>query len=222
MKNPFGVIFDMDGVIVNSNPIHKKSIRQFCERYQKKVSDTFLKERVFGRKNSDWIPELFGTLTSEQLQELSREKEELFRELFDPRAHCVDGLVDFVDNLHENTVSMAVATSAPAANSSYILQDLSIRDHFKAVLHTSDVKRGKPSPDIYEAAAAKLRLEPERCIVFEDSPTGAKAGKKAGCLTVGVATTYRDGELDFCSRVIDNFTGMSVEVVAEWIHQRGT
>lgn len=162
MENPFGVIFDMDGVIVDSNPIHKKSIKRFCKKYHKEVSDGFLKERVFGRKNSDWIPELFGSINFDQLHKLSREKEELFRELFDPRQNCVNGLIDFVEDLHKYEIPMAVATSAPDANSSYILRDLSIRDRFKAVLHTSDVKKGKPAPDIYEAAAAALRLKPQQ------------------------------------------------------------
>lgn len=222
MKKSFGVIFDMDGVIVDSNPAHKKAIRQFCERYGKEVTDSFLKNRVFGKKNSDWLPELFGSMSDERLQKLSQEKEHIFREMFDPWSHRVAGLVDFVEELSEREVPMAVATSAPADNSSYILKHLLLRKRFRAVLHTSDVVRGKPAPDIYEAAASKLDLAPARCLVFEDSPTGAEAAQKAGCLTVGVATTYRDGELDFCYRVIDDFIEVTYENVENWIQEQGT
>ncbi len=215
----FGVIFDMDGVIVDSNPVHKKSIRVFCERYDTEVSDRFLVDRVFGRKNSDWLPEVFESIKSEDIERLSEEKEELFREMFDPIKYQVPGVKEFIRELGRASVPMAVATSAPASNSSYILGELNIQNYFRAVMHTSDVQRGKPAPDIYEKAASKLKLSPAQCVVFEDSPTGARAAKSAGCITVGVTTTYSDKVLKDCSRVIENFEQVTTEEVRLWLSE---
>lgn len=204
---------------MDSNPVHKEAIQRFCNQYNIEVSESFLRNRVYGKKNSDWIPELFGALSSEQLARLSQEKEEIFREQFDPQAHRVNGLLRLIRNLNQHEVEMAVATSAPAVNSKYILEHLSIRDKFEAVLHTSDVERGKPAPDIYEKAASRLHLNPSRCIVFEDSPTGAEAAIKAGCLTVGLMTTYKDGELAHCFRTIDDFTEIDCTTLESWMRK---
>ncbi len=99
MKKDIGVIFDMDGVIVNSNPAHEKAIKTFCSKHGKDVSDSFLNQNVYGRPNKEWIPDIFGDIDEDKLKELSEEKENLFRDIFSPKDHAVECIQEFLDKL---------------------------------------------------------------------------------------------------------------------------
>lgn len=206
-----GVIFDMDGVIVHSNPVHKKAIEIFCEKYDKDVSDSVLEQKIFGRTNKEWIPELFGDISTEEIEELAAAKEQLFREMFSPPENVVKGLHSFLENLKSNNIPAAVATSAPVENADFILSSLSIRDYFKAVLDSSHVDAGKPDPDIYLKAAGALGKHPENCFIFEDSVSGVKAGLNAGSVVIGVTTTHSREELADCHLIIENFEALNIK-----------
>lgn len=210
-----GVIFDMDGVIVHSNPTHKKAIQIFCKNHNQDVSQSFLENRLYGRTNKEWIPELFGSISDDRLKELADEKEQMFRDMFTPEDNIVEGLQDFLDTLKENNIPMAVATSAPGENADFILSHLSIQDYFDVVLDSSHVTTGKPDPEVYLKAAKALEKEPSNCIVFEDSVSGVAAGRKAGASVVGVTTTHIEGDLYPCSLVVNNFTEISLPKLLE-------
>jgi HAD superfamily hydrolase (TIGR01509 family) len=217
MDTSFAVIFDMDGVIVDSNPAHKESIKEFCRRHGIEVTDSFLKEKVYGRTNSDWVPRLFPEASESEIRELSDEKEALFRRIFSPNKFVVKGLLNLIEQLEEKGVSMAVATSAPLENEKFILNALSIRDKFKTILHSSHVENSKPAPDIYQKASEQISQDPSNCIVFKDSVPGASAALEAGCYTVGVMTTYSSDDLTHCHRTIRDFAGISYTLLSRWI-----
>jgi len=208
-KNP-GVIFDMDGVVVDSNPVHKEVIKLFCKKYNQDVSDTILKERVYGRTNKEWIPEVFGDISSDYSNRLADEKEKMFREMFDPRSAEIPGFTAFLENLREAGIKCILATSAPGENADFILQELDIAKYFHSVLDSSDVERGKPEPDIYLKAASALNLPPGECIIFEDSFAGVEAGVRAGATVIGVTSTHTAEELIGCAKVIDSFLEISI------------
>jgi HAD superfamily hydrolase (TIGR01509 family) len=210
MNNISAVIFDMDGVIVHSNPTHKTTINEFCTKYGLKVSDEELREKVYGRTNQDWIPAVFGDITQEKLDELADEKEQMFRDVFDPNEHEVSGIIDFLDRLRDNDIKMVVATSAPADNADHILKGLGIEDYFDAVLNSSHVKKSKPDPEPYLKAAKAVDVSPKDCIVFEDSISGVQSGLGAGAKVVGVATTHSHQELNACQLVVDDFEGLEI------------
>lgn len=220
MKHSFAVIFDMDGVIVDSNPVHRESIRVFCQEYGIRVSDDFLRKSVYGRTNSEWIPELFPEATDSDVKQLSDEKEAIFRKLFDPNQHVVKGLVNLIEELRQQEVPIGVATSAPVDNETYILKSLGIRQKFSTILHSAHVERSKPAPDIYQKAAENLDRKPDKCVVFEDSIPGSNAALKAGCYTVGVTTTYSSEELSRCHRTIRDFAGVDLTLLKRWLQKR--
>lgn len=205
MKNNFGTIFDMDGVLVDSNPVHKKTIDLFCKKYNHNVGESFLKERVYGRTNKEWIPEVFGDISEEDARQLADEKEQMFRERFSPSDAAVPGVHAFLQNLHSLSVPCVVATSAPRENADFILSELDISHFFDAVLDSSHVTKGKPDPEVYLKAAEAIRLPPSRCVVFEDSLAGVEAGLKAGTRVVGISTTHTPEEMNQCSLVFKNF-----------------
>jgi len=215
MSDKPGIIFDMDGVIVHSNPAHKKAIQQFCKNHNQNVSAEFLENRLYGRTNEEWIPELFGKLNADRLQVLADEKEQMFRDMFVPENNVVEGIYEFLDILSSNNIPMAVATSAPRENADYILSRLSIEDYFNAILDSSHVSKGKPNPEVYLKASKALDRTPEQCLVFEDSVSGVKAGLGAGAKVVGVATTHSHHELGSCDLVIDNFKELTLEELAK-------
>ena len=210
-QHTFGVLFDMDGVIVHSNPAHKKAIQQFCDKYDQHITEDFLENRLYGRTNKEWIPEVFGAISEERLKKLADEKEQMFRDMFTPEDSIVPGIISFLQHLKEKEIKMAVATSAPVENADYILNRLSIYEYFDAVLDASHVTKGKPDPEPYLNAAQAIGLEAQQCVVIEDSVSGVKSGLSAGAKVIGVTTTHTKQELDNCHLVIDNFKGLTAE-----------
>lgn len=219
MSDTPGVIFDMDGVIVHSNPAHKEAIQNFCEKYSQDVSQDFLENRLYGRTNKEWIPELFGEISNDRLKKLADEKEQMFRDMFTPEDHIVEGIHEFLEKLKDSDIPMAVATSAPGENADYILSRLSITNYFDAILDSSHVSSGKPDPEVYLKAAKALGKEPTNCIVFEDSVSGVAAGRKAGAQVIGVTTTHTKKELSPCSLMINDFTELTLSSLLKLTEQ---
>jgi HAD superfamily hydrolase (TIGR01509 family) len=211
MSDSFGAIFDMDGVLVHSNPVHEATIKEFCKKHNRVADDAFLRERIFGRTNKEWIPELFGEISDEELSEYADEKEAMFRERFDPIGAEIRGATSFLKELHKRSIPCALATSAPAENATFILDKLNIQSYFSAVLDSSHVEKGKPDPDVYLKAADALKLKPSNCIVFEDSLAGVEAGIRAGANVVGITSTHTPEELNSCIKTYNHFDEIDVD-----------
>jgi beta-phosphoglucomutase len=201
-------IFDMDGVIIDSNPFHKVALKQFCQQYGHHLSEEQLKEKIYGRTNKDWITNVFGKLTEKKLRAYADEKEALFRKLYEQDVHALNGLITFLEAMDRLGVPRAIATSAPRANVDFTLVHTGIEKYFSTILDESFVSKGKPDPEIYIKTAQALGLAPENCVVFEDSLSGVEAGKRAGCRVVGVTTTHSREELSATDLVINDFTEM--------------
>jgi beta-phosphoglucomutase len=208
MKHAF--IFDMDGVLVDSNPTHKIALKQFCKKHGYELSEEQLREKIYGRTNRDWLLNLFGDLNEETIRQYAYEKESLFRELYDD-IKPVDGLIDFLKKLDDSGIPRAIATSAPRANVDFTLERTNMGAYFPTILDDSFVSKGKPDPEIYLKSAAALGFDPSMCIVFEDSLSGVKAGRLAGCKVVGVTTTHSREELHETDHNIDDFENLKPE-----------
>jgi len=203
----------MDGVIVHSNPAHKRAINIFCERHDQQVSEEFMRNKLYGRTNKEWIPELFGEMSAGKLSTLADEKEQIFRDLFDPKQHVVAGLHDFLESLKQKKIKQMVATSAPRENADYILNELQIASYFDTVFDSSHVVKGKPNPEVYDKSVSFLKLPARQCVVFEDSLSGVEAALRAGTTVVGVETTHTTSELALCHLSVRDFTEITVEML---------
>ncbi len=215
MKKLEAVIFDMDGVIVHSNPMHKTILYEFLSEHDIELSEDQLREKVYGRTNKDWIPNVFGPVSDEVIEQYTNEKEQEFRDRFNPTEHVVPGFFSFLEKLTERGIKKAVGTSAPAENARHILQSLKVEDAFDTVLNASHVTKSKPNPEPYLKAAAALGVNPEQCVVIEDSISGVKSGLAAGAKVIGVTTTHTPEELRDCDLVIDNFESLSIADLEE-------
>lgn len=202
-------VFDMDGVIVDSNPFHKVALQQFCGRHGLELTEEQLRDKVYGRTNRDWIPNVFGEINESLVKRFADEKEALFRAVYDPHIRLIDGLATFLQWLKANDLPTAIATSAPRANVDFTLSKTGTAEYFPVILDESFVTRGKPDPEIYIRAAKALNLPPNQCLVFEDSLSGIKSAKSAGCAVVGITTTHSAQELDGVDLIIDDFRGLN-------------
>lgn len=203
-----GFIFDMDGVIVDSNPFHRIALKQFCKQHGHDLTEEQLHQKIYGRMNRDWIINLFGDLPEDTVRQYAFEKEALFREIYANDVKPVDGLISFLSKLNDNDYPRVVATSAPAENVEFTLSKTNTHPYFPIVLDDSDVEKGKPDPEIYLKAAATLKIPPDQCLVFEDSISGIAAGKAAGCKVIGITTTHPANELTNVDLVINNFVDL--------------
>jgi HAD superfamily hydrolase (TIGR01509 family) len=211
----FAVIFDMDGVIVDTNVFHKKAIHQFREKYGFTLTEEQLRITIYGRTNKDWITRLFGTLTPDQLSAYAHEKEQLFRDLYLPHIKPVKGLLELLIKLKEQNIPTAIATSAPPENVEFVLENIPIREYFNTILDERVVTHGKPDPEIYIKTAAALGFRNERCIVIKDSLSGVTAGRKSGSKVIGITTTHSPDELTDANFVIHDSDELNISMLPE-------
>lgn len=214
MNHSVAFLFDMDGVIVDSNPTHTVALKQFCKQHGFELTEQQLREKIYGRANKDWIPNLFGNIEPELVKKYAEEKEALFRSLYDDIVP-VPGLIDFLEQLDAASIKRAIATSAPRANVDFTLTKTETEQYFPIILDEAFVTTGKPHPEIYLKSAAAVGMAPSRCIVIEDSISGVTAGKAAGCKVIGITTTHSPEELEGVDMTIADFVGLDVEKVIE-------
>ncbi len=203
------LIFDMDGVIVHSNPLHTEAWRRYNGRFGIDAGET-LAERMYGRRNDEIVRDFFGAgLTSAQIAAHGAAKEALYREMMAPvlAENLVPGAAEFL-RLH-CACPVALATNAEPANVNFILDGAGLRGCFRAIVDGHQVTHAKPHPEIYLRAAEMLGMAPADCIVFEDSYSGIAAARAAGARVVGLRTTHT--ELPGVDLAIDNFHSPALE-----------
>lgn len=210
MKNEIAVIFDMDGVIVHTNPYHSKAFREFFSVRNLAPTDDEFAQHMFGKSNSYILTHfLQRKIEGEELRLLEDEKESLFRKIYEPFIDPIGGIIPFIDDLHQNGAKLGVATSAPSANLDLILSKIPLREKMGSILASEHVKKHKPDPEVYLTSAKNLGLSPDRCVVFEDSFSGVSAALNAGMKVVGVLTSHTEDELPPCNFYISDYTELS-------------
>jgi beta-phosphoglucomutase family hydrolase len=184
------LIFDMDGVIVDSNGMHRASWEAFNRRYGLETTEE-MHQRMYGKRNDQIVRDFFGDAISVAEVDLrGRAKEQLYREMMAGRAEefLVPGLRGFLERHRD--LPMAVASNAEPENVAFILDELRLRPFFRVLVDGHQVHNPKPHPDVYLRAAELLQIDPADCIVFEDSHSGAAAAVAAGMRVVGLRTTF--------------------------------
>jgi HAD superfamily hydrolase (TIGR01509 family) len=189
--NPNGIamIFDLDGVLVHSMPLHTLAWERYLEGLGITVHD--LEARMHGKRNPELVREFLDPNATDEIAiEHGAAKERLFRKLMREAGFAqfqIPGLIEFLERYRD--VPKAIGSNAEPANIDFTLDHFGLRRFFKVTVNGMEVERPKPFPDIYLKAAERLGKKPEQCIVFEDSPPGAQAGISAGMRVVGVETT---------------------------------
>jgi beta-phosphoglucomutase len=206
---PSAFIFDMDGVIIDSNPQHRLAWEAFNRRYGLETTED-MHRRMYGRRNDQIVRDFFGEQLSEnEVAARGFAKEALYREMIAGRIESmlVPGLREFLDR-HRDTPK-AVASNAEPANVDFLLDGAGLRPYFRVVVDGHQVTRPKPYPDIFLRAAGLLGVPPAECLVFEDSHSGVEAAQAAGMKIIGLRTT--EVNLPGAGLIIDNFTSGDLE-----------
>jgi beta-phosphoglucomutase len=209
LRPGLAMVLDMDGVIVDSNPLHVRAWALYNRRFGIDGGET-LAARMYGRRNDQIVREFFGPhLTADQIAAHGAAKEQLYREILKPclAETLVPGVREFLQ-LHPGK-AVALATNAEPANVDFMLDGSGLRAYFRVVVDGHQVQHPKPDPEIYLRAAQLLSTAPRNCIVFEDSFTGIAAARAAGARIVGLKTTHQD--LPDADLAIDDFRDPRLE-----------
>jgi beta-phosphoglucomutase len=187
LASGLALIFDMDGVLVDSMPIHLEAWQKYLESIG--INGADIVTRMHGRRNDEIILDfLGGSADPISVLEHGAAKERLYRNMMRERLHnhLVPGIVDFLESAAR--VPMAVASNAERANIDFVLDEAGLRKYFQVIVDGSQVVSAKPAPDVYLRAARELGVAPRNCVVFEDSPVGVAAARAAGARVAGILT----------------------------------
>jgi beta-phosphoglucomutase family hydrolase len=214
---PAAVIFDMDGVLVDSNPFHLEKWIDFLNERKIPFDREKLPELLLGKRNDTLFRHFLGPdLAPEESKRLSEEIEAVFRRVFKAHAKALPGLDRLIEECHQAGVPLAVASSAMRKNVEFVVEALGYRKYFHTVVSGDEVTHPKPDPEIYLKAAEHLGIAPADAVGIEDSFPGIGAVKNAGMKCVAVASTFPLEELRArADLAIPSFEVLSLEKLQE-------
>jgi HAD superfamily hydrolase (TIGR01509 family) len=186
-KGIYAVVFDMDGVLIDSHPAHLAAWREFLRSAGKEVFDDELSFVLEGRTRSEILRHFLGPLPERELEGYGRRKDEIFRAL-EYRIKLIPGVLEFLRNLNGQRIASAVATSASEIRTFSTIERMGMAEFFEVVVTASDVSWGKPDPMVYRLACERLAIAPQHALAFDDAPAGIRAARSAGLRCVGVAS----------------------------------
>jgi beta-phosphoglucomutase len=208
------VIFDVDGVLVDSYRGHLESWLRVAREHGLEITEADF-ARTFGRTSREIIAEFWGAdLGDADRRRIDDRKESLYREIVRASFPAMDGAAELVRALHAAGFRLAVGSSAPPENIELSLERLGVRDLFEAVVTGRDVTRGKPDPQVFQIAAERLAVLPRCCIVIEDAPAGVAAAKAAGMACIALAGTATPDKLAAADRVVQSLRDLDAAGVA--------
>ena len=204
-------LFDMDGVLVDNCRYHVLSWLEFARRHGGKLTEAQVIEWM-GAPGRDYIVRMFDEpVPQDRMAALLAEKEAIYRELYRPNLMARKGLIEFLEGAKKACFPCAVVTGGPTENVDFVLDGLKIREHFACIVDSTQYERGKPAPDCYLQAAAKLGVEPCDCIVFEDAVNGIEAALAAEMRVVAFTGTNTHKTLEDAGpdKIVNSFDGLS-------------
>lgn len=221
----YGLIFDMDGVVIDSNPFHKIAWRDFLVSRGVPFDDNLFDNVLSGRTGPTSLRMLFGDdLPEEVMEEYLAEVDQGYQTILrnTVQVPSIAGVHAFIAEVSKAGHRLALATSAPPLNIEMGLEKLGLEGVFDVIVGKVDVEHGKPHPEVYLTSVEKLGLPAGRCLVFEDSRAGIQSALQAGLPVIGVASSHSGDELleEGASLVIDDFTGLKLDMVLDLIRNR--
>ncbi len=213
----WAVLFDWDGVLVDSSRQHEESWHRLAREEGLPLFPGFFLQ-TFGMKNEWIIPQILRwTKDPDEAVRLGLRKEVHFREIVARNGITLcPGAREWGEWLSRHEVPTAIASSTQRANIELVLDRLGLRTCFPTVVAAEDVSRGKPDPEVFLLAAERLGVPPERCVVFEDAPAGVEAGKRAGMKVVALTTTRPPEALQQADRILSDLGAAIPSEVKRW------
>ena len=212
------VIFDMDGVIVDTEPVHHFAYYQHFNELSIVVSDEMYRSFT-GNSTRNIFQKLKAQFDlQEDVEDLILRKRHLFNEAFDLKEdlYLIDGVEDLIKDLHTNGIQLIVASSASKVTINRVFTRFNLHQYFTHIVSGEDFPKSKPHPAIFEHAASLSVAPKENCIVIEDSTNGIQAAVSAGIFCVGYDSFHsKDQDLSKANVVIRNFNELNFEKVRD-------
>jgi beta-phosphoglucomutase len=208
---PKAVIFDMDGVLIDSYRAHFESWKRAAAEHGSTYTEAQF-AAGFGRTSREVIAEQWQSepLSDQQIAQIDQRKEALFREILSLDFPAMPGAVELIESLVEAGFRIAVGSSGPDENVRLAIDRLGIARFLSAIVTGNDVKRGKPDPQVFLIAAEQMCVPPARCVVVEDAPVGVEAAHRGGMHAIALASTGRTVEqLAAADLVVKSLTGLT-------------
>src|SRR6267154_2576479 len=206
------VLWDMDGTLIDSEDLHWIAWRNTLANEGIFITyGQFLSS--FGQRNDSILPQWLGAeATPERMEKIANAKEELYRRRVRRSGISpLPGVANWLHRLHREGWLQAIASAAPRANINAVLEALSATHIFQAIVSAEDVHRGKPDPEVYLTAAARVGAPPERCIVVEDAVAGIEGARRAGMRSIGVGPNYQHLPADVAVSSLDHLEADAFE-----------
>ena len=212
-----GVLFDVDGTMVNNTPFHRSAWFELCRRYNVEMNDTLYLEKIHARSNDKIVANLFGDAADEALvRKIEVEKETIYQDSFRPVMAEVPGLTALLQNLRDAGILCGAASNSPETNVDFVLDGLNLRQYFTAVTNRDMVAVGKPNPEILLKTTAAMGLEPSDCLLFEDSASGFAAARNAGMPYIMICTEPEEKHHAHDAKAIfDDFTSIDIDTLKQ-------
>lgn len=212
---PWGAIFDWDGVVTASEPLHERAWEVYAQRENLVLPDGYFK-RSFGQRNEDIIPHIMGWAHDPtDVQRMADEKEACYRGLVRSEGLLpLPGVTRWLQELANAGIPRVIGTSTPRANIDCALEILNLEPPFDAIVASEDVSRGKPHPEVFVTCGERLGLLPGRGVVFEDAPVGIEAGLAAGFHVIAVTTSHPASELGRAHRIVERLDQLDLAELA--------
>lgn len=205
-----GLIFDMDGVIVNTVPLHFKAWKRMFSDYGVDFDFDDYKNKVDGIPRAAGAKAILTELSNEELEAAAYKKQKYFVEYLKlSKINVYDDAISFIDNLEVKTMKLAVASSSK--NCRDVLKKSGLSEKFDAIVDGYEFDKGKPDPEIFINAALKLKIDPRECIVFEDAKLGVKAALNGGMACVGIDRVNKPEFLRGANIIVKDFSEVDIK-----------
>lgn len=209
------VIFDMDGVIADTEPLHARAYMEALKTFGIHIADREYRKTITedGKTMATWFVELGGD--PEKISDLYRRKDQIYFPILREQGELRPGLLSLLSGLREPAIACALATSARGVNAEFILDLFGLKKFFAVVLALEDVTRVKPHPEVFLRALERLSAHPHRTVVVEDAPKGVRAAAKAGIPVVAVPTAWTSHcRFEDAALVVESIEDLSVSRLA--------
>jgi beta-phosphoglucomutase len=198
------VLFDMDGVIVDSEPLHVAAFQVTLKNYGHSLSHDQYKEHFAGRTDEAGFKQYFDFIgETVGLPVIMDEKAKAYLELAADELEPYPGVIEFIHDLAKRDIRLALVTGSLKLEAEITLKAFNLTNYFSAVIAAEDIENSKPNPEGYLKGAKTLGISPADCIIIEDAPKGVRAAKAADIRCLAVINTHTREELADATYIVD-------------------
>lgn len=208
MKPIKAVLFDMDGLMIDSEPLHLMAFNRILDKYGKNLTEEENTKRYIGVSDIDAAKDMVVRFDLPiSAKRLTKDKQEEYRKLFRTQLVAQPSLIELLNDLKKNSYKTAIASSSTLEEIRMVVEGLKMSSLIDMICSAEEVENGKPAPDVYLLAAKRLNVDSSECLVLEDTPKGVQAGKAAGMNIFAVPSQYTKGQ-DFrlADKVLNNLS----------------